>query len=70
MTGIDLTNGGGISELMKLQEHFKEYRNVVFGGLNCNDMMFEGQVESENTINMLYDSVSKHYHVINNLTGA
>jgi hypothetical protein len=24
MTGIDLTNGGGIPELMKFQEHFKE----------------------------------------------
>ena len=32
--------------------------------------MFDGQVESEKRINLLYDSVSKHYHVINNLTGA
>jgi hypothetical protein len=34
-TGIDLTNGGGVPELIKFQEHFKEYRIVVFGGLNC-----------------------------------
>jgi hypothetical protein len=32
-TGIDLTNGGGIAELMKFQEHLKEYRIVVFGGI-------------------------------------
>jgi len=32
--------------------------------------MFDGQVESEKRINLLYDSVWKHYHVINNLTGA
>jgi hypothetical protein len=28
-TGIDLTNGGGIPELIKFQEHFKEYRIVL-----------------------------------------
>ena len=32
--------------LIKFQECFKEYRIVVFGGLNCEDM-FDGQVESE-----------------------
>jgi hypothetical protein len=43
-TGIDLTNGGDIPELIKFQEHFKEYRIVVFGGLNCSDIIFDGQV--------------------------
>jgi hypothetical protein len=47
MTGIDLTNGGGIPKLIKFQEHFKEYRIVVFGGLNCKYLVFDGQVESE-----------------------
>jgi len=69
-TGIDLTNGGGFPELMKFQEHFKEYRIVVFGGLNCDDKVFDGQVESEKRISLLYDFVSKHYHVMNNLTVA
>ena len=41
-TGIDLSNGGGISELMKFQEHFKEYRIVVFRVLDCKDIMFDG----------------------------
>jgi hypothetical protein len=34
-TGIDLRNGRGIPELVRFQEHFREYRIVVFGGLNC-----------------------------------
>jgi len=40
---------------MKFQEHFKEYRIVVFGGLNCNDIVLDGQEESEKRINMFYD---------------
>jgi hypothetical protein len=69
-TGIDLTHGGGIPELIKFQEHYKEYRIVVFGGLNCKDLVFDGQVESEKRINLLYDDVTHHYHVINSVTGA
>jgi hypothetical protein len=42
MTGIDLTNGGGVPELIRFQEHFKEYRIVVFGGLNCKDLVSDG----------------------------
>jgi hypothetical protein len=47
---IDLTNGGGIPELMDFQEHFKEYRTVVFGGLNCKDIVFDwsGGIREEN----------------------
>ena len=33
-TGIDLSRGGGVPEIMRFQEHFKEYRFVAFGGLN------------------------------------
>jgi hypothetical protein len=47
MTGIDLTNNGGIPELLKCQKHFKEYRTMVFGGLNCEDIVFDGQVKFE-----------------------
>jgi len=69
-TGIDLSNGGGISELMKFQEHLKEYRIVVFRGLDCNDMMFDGQVDSEKRINLVFDDVKHNFHVINSVTGA
>jgi len=54
---------------MRFQEHFKEYRIVVFGELNCEDIFFDGEVESEK-INLLYDDVTKHYHAINSLTSA
>jgi len=46
-TGIDLTRGGGVPELMRFHEHFIEYRIVVFGGSNCEDIYFDGGVESE-----------------------
>jgi hypothetical protein len=42
ITGIDLSNGGGVPELIRFQEHFKEYRFVVFAGLNCKDLVFDG----------------------------
>jgi hypothetical protein len=57
-TGIDLTNGGGIPELIKFQEHFKVYRIVAFRGSNCKDLVFDGQIESEKRINLLYDGVT------------
>jgi len=44
-TGIDFANGGGIPELMKFQEHFR-VKNCHFDGLNCDDIAFDGQVES------------------------
>ena len=69
-TGIDLTNGGGIRELTRFQEYLKEYRIVVYGGLNCEDMIFDGVNESEKRIYLLYDETTRHYHVITNLTGA
>jgi hypothetical protein len=68
-TGIDLTNGGGIPKLINFQEHFN-YRIVVFGGLNCSDMIFDGEVEFERRTNLLYDDVAHHYHVIINVPAA
>jgi hypothetical protein len=49
---------------------FQKSRFVVFGDLKCNDIVFDKHVENEKTINVLYDDVSKHYHVLGNLTGA
>ena len=54
MTGINLDRGGGISELDRFQDHFKEYR-IVFAGLNCDEIYFDGQVNSQKRINLLYD---------------
>ena len=43
---------------------------MVYQGFSCGCIMFEGQVESSERINLLYDDVHRHYHVITNLTGA
>jgi len=67
-TGIDLSRGRGVPELMRFQEHFKEYRIVVFGGLNCEDI-FRRSGRIKKRINMVYDDVNRYYHVINNLYG-
>jgi len=70
-TGINLDRGGGcIRELTRFQEYFKDYRIVVFSGLNCEVVMFDGQVQTKKRINLLYDDVARHCHVIVNITGA
>jgi hypothetical protein len=69
-TGINLDKGRGIQELEQFQEHFNQYKIVVYTGLNCESIMFEGQVETSDRINLLYDDTSRHYHVIGSLTGA
>jgi hypothetical protein len=55
-TGIDLKDGSGILELMEFQEHFKEYRIVVYGGLNCEDIVFHGQVKSKKRLKFMMAS--------------
>ena len=32
--------------------------------------MYQGDIESENRLNLLFDELIRHYHVIGNLTGA
>ena len=69
-TGINLDNGGGIPELELFQDHFRQYKIVVYAGLNCDVIMFEGRVETSERLNLLYDEVTRNYHVIGNLTAA
>ena len=59
-----------VHEIQQFQDHYSEYKIVVYGGLNCEDIIFEGRVTSEKRVNLLYDDVTRHYHVIANLTGA
>jgi hypothetical protein len=46
-TGIDLQNGGGVPEIQQFQDHFTDYKIVVYGGLECDEIIFEGQGTSE-----------------------
>ena len=39
-TGIDPTDGGGIPELVRFQEHFGDYKIVVYDGLRCDNIIF------------------------------
>jgi len=42
MTGKDLSNGAGIPEIVRFQEHFREYKIVVYHGLNCDNSILKG----------------------------
>jgi len=48
----------------------REYKIVVYEGVSCDNIMFEGYVESNKRLNLLYDDVDRHSHVITNLTGS
>ena len=63
-TGIDLSNGAGIPELIRFKKLFQEYKIVVYYCLSCEDIIFEGQIDSSKGINLLYDDVERHYDVI------
>ena len=65
-TGISLDNGGGIPELERFEDHFRQYKIVVYTGLNCDEIMFEGSVDTPERLNLLYDEVTRHYHVMGN----
>ena len=69
-TGLDLSNGAEIPDLIRSQERFREYKIVVYHGLNCDNIMFEGKVDTAKRLNTIYDDVERYYHVITNLTGA
>jgi len=69
-TSIVLSKWAGIPELVRFQQHFRQYKKVVYRGLTCEDIMFEGQVDSPKRLNILYDKVERHYHFIPKLTGA
>ena len=64
-TCIDLTKGPGIPELESFDTHFREYKIVMYEGLDCDSIIFEGQVESSTRLNLLCGDVTRHYHVIN-----
>ena len=68
-TGISLDNGREIPDLECFQDHFRQYKIVVYAVLNCDEIMFEGRVETSERLNLLYDEVTQH-HVIGNLRAA
>ena len=49
-TGIDPTDGGGIPELVKFQEHFDDYKIVIYDGLHCDNIIFQEQTGPLNAL--------------------
>ena len=68
-TVIDLKNVAGITELRRFQEHFRDYKIVVYAGLNCDSITFQGQIESDKRIKLFFDEYTQHYHFIANFNG-
>ena len=42
---------------------------VLFGN-NWEDLMFDGRVQTEKKINILFDEVARQYHLIVNILGS
>ena len=63
-TSVDLPKGAGILELDRFQEHFREYKISVCQCFSYENILFEGQVESSKRLNLIYDYVERHYHVM------
>ena len=47
-----------IPELELFQDHFNQYKIVVYAGLNCDSIVFEVQVGASERLNLLYDEVT------------
>jgi G:T-mismatch repair DNA endonuclease (very short patch repair protein) len=69
-SGVNLSNGGGIPELEILQNYLADYRIVVYSGLRCENVIFDGHTNSSKRLNLLYDFDTKHFNVIVNIAGA
>jgi hypothetical protein len=59
-----------ISERTKFQLHFHEYKIVVYSGFNYENIMYEGNTDSNKRIKLLFNEVTQHYHVIAIMTRA
>jgi hypothetical protein len=46
-SGLNLSNGVGIPELEILQNYLDEYRIVVYSGLRCENVIFDGHTKSD-----------------------
>jgi hypothetical protein len=55
---------------MQFQAHFEKYRIVFYESLRCDQIMFDGNTQLNKRLNLPFDHVTKHYNVINSLTGA
>ena len=67
--GVDLSAGGGITEIEKFQQYLTGYQIVVYGDLTGNNVLYEGP-EDDNRILINLVLHNNHYDVITSLTAA
>jgi len=68
--GVDPLVQAGLPEAHKFQSFLKEYRLTIFGSRNGKTILFDGNVQSQKYIDILYDTASKHFNTIVNIAGA
>jgi hypothetical protein len=60
---VVLSHGGGLPQLESFQKYFRDkYNIVVYTGLNCDSIMYEGRVDAPKRLNLLFDEVEEHYN--------
>jgi hypothetical protein len=71
---LNHTNGGGIPELRKFQDHLTDYTITVFTDVLGRETIFKGppstQCHPRNNIDILLDEKENHYYTILNIQGA
>jgi hypothetical protein len=60
VSGVNLTNGGGLEELEQFQENFSDCKIIAFDGLCPDRIIFSGHSLSAKKLYLLYDSESGH----------
>ena len=55
---------GEFQNLNVLRIIFGQYEIDVYTGPNCDEIIFEGRIETPKRLNLLNDEVTRHYHVI------
>lgn len=67
---VDLSNGGGLEEIIAFQNYFKDqYRIVVYSGRSGTSILYENKEQNDlPKLNILFEN--NHYAPIKSLTGA
>jgi hypothetical protein len=67
VSGVDLSDGGGLEELERFQEYLSDYKIIVYDGLSPDRKIFSVNSLSDKKLYLLYDADSGNYNVITNI---
>jgi hypothetical protein len=68
--GVDLSDGGGLEELLHFQEYLSDCKIMVYDGLSPDRLIFSGNSLSDKKLYLLYDKDSGYYDVVTNIKAA